>query len=405
MRQTPMTPLQHALRAFPLTDDHTWMLVVDLDDVVARWTVLRESFGPGWLHAIAIKAHTLRATLQLLVEQGAGLEAASLGELDLALGAACPPERIVFDSPVKTRSELEHALSLGVTLNADNLAELARIDDLLRGCAPSGRIGIRVNPELGAGRLRHLSVGVRNSKFGVSLLAQEEDVVAAFERYPWLTGLHVHIGSQGYAVQLLADGVKRVVELAHRCGAAWIDIGGGMAVATAADDVVPTMQEYADRLRVGAPSLFDGTFEGITEFGRWLFSGSTVAVSRVEYVKPAADTTIATIHFGGDLMIRHIYHPGQWYHPLTVLSPDGLPKDAPLRKHTIGGPLCFGGDVVAEDVRLPEIAEGDLLAVGNVGAYTFSMWSRYCSRDTPRIVGVTGGDATLLREAARAEFW
>ena len=400
-----MTPVQQALRAFPLTDECPWMLVVDLDEIAARFAELRDAFGPGWLHAVAIKAHTLRESLATLVEAGGGLEAASIGELELALEAGCPPQRLVFDSPVKTVSELERALGLGVTINADNLQELGRIDALLGGKAPAGRIGLRVNPELGAGKLRHLSVGVRNSKFGVSLIAQEAEVVAAFERYAWLTGLHVHIGSQGYAVQLLADGVKRVVELAGRCGAKYVDIGGGMAVATAAADIVPSIGEYAERLRAATPELFDGTFEPITEFGRWIFSASAVAVSRVEYVKPAADTTVATIHFGGDLMIRHIYHPGQWYHPLTVLNPDGTAKAGALHKYTVGGPLCFGGDVIAEDARLPRMDEGDLLAVGNVGAYTFSMWSRYCSRSTPRFVGISGREARILRDTAPAEAW
>ncbi len=389
--------LQKALREHPLHDDQPWYLLVDLDHIRDRYRRLEGAFPAGWLHAVAVKAHPLRASLCAIVESGGGLEAASFAELSLAREVGCDVQRLVFDGPAKTRPELRMALDAGVTINCDNLDEVERVAALHEESSSASRIGVRVNPEVGAGKHASLSVGVRNSKFGVSLVAQEEELRQAFRRHEWLDGLHVHIGSQGYALPLLVDGIRRVVDLAVEVGAKWVDIGGGMPVASSADDIVPTMEEYAERLQRAVPELFDDSLDVITEFGRWIFAESAVAVSRVEYVKPAADRTIATIHFGGDLLVRHVYQPSRWYHPISFYEPDGEPRLEPRGALTVGGPLCFGGDVVANEADLVIPREGDVAVVGHVGAYTFSMWSMFCGRDFPRILGTEGGE---VREIA-----
>lgn len=372
-----MIDISTALRRFPLTDERPWLVVIDLNWLRQRFRRLKNAFGTDWLHAVAIKAHPLLDSLATLVAEGAGLEAASAGELDLALDAGCPPHRLVFDSPVKTRAELRRAVDLGCFINADNLEEVQRIADL----SPSpGRIGLRVNPEVAAGSVEALSVGTRNSKFGVSLTRQRDDVRGAFAQHEWLDGVHVHVGSHGCGVDLLCAGVRRAVDLAVEVGAARVDIGGGLP---SEDNLLAT---YAHTLRQNIPELFDGSLTVVTEFGRWLFTGCAAAVSRVEYVKPAADVQIATIHFGADLLLRNAYQPGVWHYPIEVLTEGGEPKSAAVQRVTIGGPLCFAGDVVARDVELPEVAAGDVLAVHDIGAYTFAMWSTYCSRRPPTFV-------------------
>src|SRR5699024_4412980 len=124
------------------------------------------------LHAVACKAVPLTSLLRRYAESGAGCEVASPGELELALTAGFSPERIVFDSPAKTWTQLRHALDLGVSINVDNFDELARLDTLLDEREPgptSARIGFRINPQSGTGAIGALSTATATSKFGVGL--------------------------------------------------------------------------------------------------------------------------------------------------------------------------------------------------------------------------------------------
>jgi diaminopimelate decarboxylase len=143
-----------------------------------------------------------------------GAEVASLPELELALDAGLPPGRIVFDSPAKTCGELRRALALGVHLNADNFQELERIAALVAAMGPpKGTVGLRVNPQVGAGAIAATSVAAAFSKFGLPLGECRDRIVAAFAAHPWLTGLHCHVGSQGCAPGQLVAAARATVAL------------------------------------------------------------------------------------------------------------------------------------------------------------------------------------------------
>src|SRR5690606_23556110 len=86
------------------------LLVHDLDGVRAGLDELRAAFPQGTLHAVAVKANPVVKVLEVVVEAGHGLEAASFEELMLARAAGCPPERLVYDSPARTPAELRAAL-------------------------------------------------------------------------------------------------------------------------------------------------------------------------------------------------------------------------------------------------------------------------------------------------------
>lgn len=392
------------------------VLLHDLGRMRARIARIHAAFPAGALHAVAIKANPLVEVLRAAVGCGAGLEAASFEEVKLALAAGCPPDRIVYDSPAKTHAEIAEALRLGVRLNADNLDELERIDALVRaGAAPGGHIGLRINPQVGAASIALTSVAERRSKFGVPL-EQAEAVRAAFARYPWLTGLHVHVGSQGCAPAMLIEGIRRVEALRQEIrralgpGAAGImDIGGGLPVAYRSTDRPPRLEEHVAALRREVPTLFEEGTTLITEFGRWVQAGCGFAVSRVEYVKKDAAERTAILHLGADFLLRRAYHPEDWHHDFVALDPDAAPKAGPPSPCTLGGPLCFGGDVLARDLLLPDLSPGDLVLIRDTGAYTLSMWSRHCSRGIPAVLGVDGDDIRVLRERERPEdvvaFW
>jgi diaminopimelate decarboxylase len=373
----------------------------------ARIEALHAAFPKNCLHTIAIKANPVVEILREIVGFGLGLEAASIEEVKLALAAGCPSQRVVYDSPAKTVGEIKSALEWGVYLNADNLDELERIAAVRDERNSRSLVGLRINAVVGGGAIEHTSVSAANSKFGVPLDTDREKVVAAFSKHRWLTGLHVHVGSQGCRLELLVEAAARVAalrrEIADRTGrrVSHIDIGGGLPTSYRARDVAPTPAEYGILLERKSPDLFGDDVQLITEFGRAIHANCGIAASRVEYVKPAQQ--LAVIHLGADFLLRPVYRPESWQHELFVLDRHGVPKSGPSQPTTIAGPLCFAGDIVARDAVLPPLDPGDWIVIRDVGAYTLSMWSRHCSRGIPAVLGYDPERHDVLRILRRAE--
>lgn len=374
-------------------------IVHELDTMEARLRELQAAFPSNTIHAVAIKAKPLLEVLKALVQAGAGLEAASAGELALALAAGCPAERLVLDSPAKTEAELRQALQLGVRINANSLAELERIERI--GVAPSAPIGLRLNPVVAeADRESPTMVATLRSKFGLPADAVRE----ALRERPWVSGLHIHVGSQVATLEDLSLAAGRVLELARSLPSIrWIDIGGGLPTRYHEDDPGLDPAAYAQALRRDAAALFD--YPLVTEVGRALQAGCGWAASRVEYA--CAGKVI--IHLGADFALRESYQPRSWFHDFTVHDSRGHRKEGPPEPVDVYGPLCFSGDRLATGRPLPHIEPGDILVMHDTGGYTLSMWSRYCSRQIPEVLGWTGQGWLTLRRRERPEdlvrFW
>lgn len=418
--------LQSALEQGLVGEADTSLIVYDLDRLRARLQEALQSFPAQALHAVAVKANPLPKVLALLAREGpcVGAEAASLPELELALRAGFEPGRILFDSPAKTVAELHLALERGVHLNADNFQELDRIGNLLKGlfgedALPTGGIGLRVNPQVGAGAIAATSVAGQYSKFGVPLQEFRAEIVAAFVNSPWLTGLHAHVGSQGCSLDLLCAGARTLLDLAEEINSRipgrvrLLDIGGGLPATYAQADPKPSLDDYALALRRCCPELWSGRYRLATEFGRAVHANAAFAAARVEYVKVQSGTVTAVTHLGADLFLRKCYNPGDWHHDVLSADPAGRLKTGADIPQTIAGPLCFQGDLPARDVLLPPLEQGDWVCFRDVGAYTLSMWSRYNSRQMPMVLGLAHAQGelqfTVLRPRETVEqafgFW
>ncbi len=391
----------------------------DLGQLRARVRTLQRLFPEGTLHAVAIKANPLIEVLREVVTLGAGLEAASMEEVHCALAAGCPPGRIVYNSPAKRTEDLADALRLGLLINADTVEELARIDALRASAETAGTVSLRVNPLVGEGTIAITSVAHRSSKFGVPL-DRAPAIADAFRRYPWLSGLHLHVGSQGCETAMLAQAARLILELRTRihetlgrAQVTTVNIGGGLPWAYRADAAPPSPERYAELLRHEAGALFADGLALVTEFGRSVQAGCGWAASRVEYVKDDRAEPMAVIHLGADFLMRTAYHPEDWPHRLSVLTPEGEVKTGEPRPQTVAGPLCFSGDVIARSRPLPPIEPGDWLVIHDAGAYTLGMWSRHCSRGLPLVLGyderaAADGFKTLRRRETPedvAAFW
>ncbi|MEV8598088.1 diaminopimelate decarboxylase [Streptomyces sp. NPDC052012] len=370
--------------------------------------------GTRVLHAFAVKATPLVPVLRLLREVGIGAEVASPGELALARAAGMEPERTVLDSPAKTPAELREALALGIAVNADNPQELERIDALVGSATPRSPLGLRVNPQVGAGSIEALSTATATSKFGVALRDEgaREWVVRAYLDRPWLTRLHAHTGSQGVALELMARGVAETYALAEeinrRAGRRQVDtvdIGGGLPVNFASDATTPTYGAYARVLRETVPGLFDGRYGLVTEFGRSLLAKHGTVVARVEYAKRAGGRPVAVTHAGVQVATRTVYAPGAW--PLRIAAYDakGRPKEGPAVVQDVAGPACFAGDLLARAQALPLLEQGDYAAALDTGAYYFAHHYAYNSLPRPAVHGFTadGTGAVAFALVRRAQ--
>ncbi|MGW1158493.1 diaminopimelate decarboxylase [Streptomyces sp. NPDC002519] len=364
--------------------------------------------GTAVLHAFAVKAAPLVPVLRLLREAGIGAEVASPGELALARAAGVEPEWTVLDSPAKTTAELREALALGVAVNADNPQELERIDALVRESATSSPLGMRVNPQVGAGAIDALSTATATSKFGVALRDEgaREWLVRAYADRPWLTRLHAHSGSQGVPLSLMARGIAEshalAEEINRRIGRHQIDtidIGGGLPVNFASDTTTPTYAQYARLLAEAVPMLFDGRYGLVTEFGRSLLAKHGTVVARVEYAKRAGGRAVAITHAGVQVATRTVYAPESW--PLRIAAYDakGHPKEGPAVVQDVAGPACFAGDLLAEAHPLPLLEPGDHAAALDTGAYYFAHHYAYNSLPRPGVYGYAPGEGGGMRFA------
>lgn len=366
-----------------------------LDELMSSLTQAYPTHLPA-LHTIAAKAITLRPVLARFAQAGFGCEVASPGELELALVAGFPPERIVFDSPAKTEAEIVRALDLGVSFNVDNFEELARVDQAVaRVGSHRSVIGMRINPQTGAGVIDAMSTATSTSKFGIGLADFRAQIVAAFAARPWLTQLHVHSGSQGLSLEHAAEGVRLIAELAdditEQVGSRQIqriDIGGGLPVNFESDDITPTFADHRAVLEAAAPSLFDGTYTLVTEFGRALTAKAGTLVARVEYTKVTGGRPIAVTHAGVQVATRTVFAPAAWPLRVDVYDARGSRRDEQPQIQDVAGPACFTGDMLAVGRELPTIHPGDLVAIPDTGGYYFSTHFAYNALPRPAVYAV-----------------
>lgn len=408
--------LEKALRRGLASPTDT-VVFLDISRLELGLKLLKLAFPTSTLHAPAVKANPLLAVQTLIASLGLGCEVASRGELGIALKAGFEPRKIVFDSPVKTSEEIRLALEIGITINANSLDELERVAYIRRSLNTDSTIGIRINPEIGSGAIRSTSVAQHHSKFGVPLSVCQTELIKAFETYDWLSGVHVHIGSQGMSREQLLHGVQLAYSFLETVKGNRIpvsfNLGGGLPAQYRGSDPPVSFAGYAEDLGRECPALFHGGVQLVSEFGRALHAGCGWVGSPIEYVvRNGNEHRTLLVHIGADMFLRKAYCPGDWHHDLSVCDAAGKLRSGAEIPFDVGGPLCFAGDYLDRNVMLPHnTCEHDYLLIHDAGAYTFGMWSVYNSRQFPRIIGYrsNGDEFFILRERQSiddiVEFW
>ncbi len=367
--------------------------VMDFDGLESTVKNLQTSFSQNFHHTFAVKANALLSVLKKLESCGMGAEVASPGELKLALAAGFKVDKIIFDSPAKTISDLRTCLKHDISLNIDNMQELARLDQLIKEY-PDTRslIGFRVNPQIGSGQISSTSTATKTSKFGFPLGDDDnlQLLKTLYRERPWLTTIHTHTGSQGCPLELMVKGIKIITDIADEINTCSdqqqivrIDIGGGLPVNFSSDEVKPTFAEYAALIKEHVPVLFTDKYQVKTEFGRAVAAKNGFIVTRVEYTKQAGDRHIAITHAGAQIITRTAFLPHYWPIRVTAYSSDGRQKTEDPVNTDVAGPCCFAADLIAKDITLPRLDQNDYVIAHDTGAYYFSNHFDYNS--LPRV--------------------
>jgi diaminopimelate decarboxylase len=389
-----------ACEGVPLADlaarHGTPLYVYSAGVIVARYREIDGAFAdyPHTLH-YALKANSTLAIVRLLRSLGAGADANSGGEIEVALRAGFGPSDIVFTGVGKTDAELARAVDLGLrSINAESEGELERIDALASARGRRAKVAIRVNPDIDALSHPHISTGLRTNKFGIAIADAREICYRMRDRAGLdMSGLHSHVGSQITDLEPLRHSVQALVALAAELRNAGIpidhlDIGGGLGISYEGQPVPSPAAYAAAVLRI----VRESGVALILEPGRSLVGHAGVLLSRIIDIKPQAGGKLFVILDAGmtELMRPVLYGA---YHRIEPVDA----KAGPDTLCDVVGPLCETSDTLGRDRRLPAPAVGDLMAVLDTGAYGSVMASNYNRRPMPAEVLVQNGTATLIR--------
>ena len=381
------------VRASALAEEYGTPLVVYCRETVLARARAYARVDHEALVVYGTKAFPNVALLRLLAGEGLGADVSTRGELEFALRAGVPGDRIVFHGNNKSNEELGAAAAAGALVVLDALDE----GDRARAAGVE-TVLIRVTPGIEADTHRAIQTAQAESKFG--LVA--DDVVTAVREARLagldVAGLHVHIGSQltRSAESLIA--VDRVVDVALRCRAEleWtprvFDLGGGLAVRHSLKEAVPEPEQFARDLLLRLRERWTEPARVIFEPGRSLIGAAGFTLYRVGVVKRTPGVVYAAVDGGmSDNPRPQLY--GSHYEALLANRADE-PVSGTYR---IAGKHCESGDVLIDSVELPEPRRDDLLAVPATGAYTLAMASNYNGVPRPAAVLVADGRAELIR--------
>ena len=346
----------------------------------------------------AVKANSTLGVLRVLIEQGAGADIVSYGELHRWLAAGGAANKVVFSGVGKTEAEIELAIKAGIdTVNVESVEELTTLDRLARAAGVALRVALRVNPDVDAGTHPYISTGLKQNKFGISM-DEARAVGKEAARYPHLTfiGVDCHIGSQLIKTAPFADAIARLVALIQELKQAGlpiehIDIGGGLGIDYGKGDVVPSPAEYGAAVRDALAPLTKLDVTLYTEPGRVIVGAAGALLTRVLFRKRNEEKHFTIVDGAmNDLMRPTLYGS---FHPMQpVVNPQ-----RPAIKTDVVGPVCETGDFFARDRELPELAQGELLWIGAAGAYGATMSSNYNSRPRAPEVLVDGTTYTVIK--------
>ncbi|OPZ36500.1 MAG: Diaminopimelate decarboxylase [Synergistetes bacterium ADurb.BinA166] len=372
---------------------------------------LRETFIDRWENASAVyagKAFLTLAMCRIVQSEGLGLDLVSGGELFTASAAGFPLDRALLHGNGKTGEELALALASGVgRIVVDSLSELETLEEVASSSGRTASVLLRVSPGVDPHTHRYIVTGHTGSKFGFPVAGDSlrEAVRRAMgSSRVRLKGFHFHIGSQIFekdshvmSVDILTGAMA---EFRRDLGLVTeeLNMGGGFGVDFTQEGRTPRIEEFTDAMmaRLSDRCLDLGMERPrvVIEPGRWIVSEAGVTLYSVQTVKrlDGGLTYVAVDGGMSDNPRPSLY--GAKYRAVAA----GSMKEEATEVVTLAGKCCESGDILVEGMRTPPLSRGDIVAVLNTGAYTFSMASNYNRIPRPAAVLVSPGRADVIAE-------
>lgn len=339
----------------------------------------------------AVKALSNISVLKFFHQLGSGLDTVSLQEVQLGLAAGFEPNRIIFTPNGVSIDEIEAVAALGVQINIDNLSILEQFGTK----HPAVPVCIRINPHVMAGGNTNISVGHIDSKFGISIHQLPHLLRIIENTQMHINGIHMHTGSDILDIEVFLYAAEILFETAKNFKALdFIDFGSGFKVPYKKDDIETNVEELGKKLSKRFNQFQAEYGRPLTlafEPGKFLVSESGYFLAKVNVVKQTTSTVFAGIDSGFNHLIRPMLY-GSYHQIENISNPKG--KE---RFYSVVGYICET-DTFANNRRIAEIKEGDVLCFRNAGAYCFSMASNYNSRFRPAEVLWYNGKGHLIRE-------
>ncbi|MCJ7467492.1 MAG: diaminopimelate decarboxylase [Maribacter sp.] len=367
--------------------------VYDSEKIIFQFNRLTNAFSDVKRLKLNYAAKALNniAILKLMNSLGSGLDTVSIQEVQLGLLAGFKPQGIIFTPNGVSLEEIEEAAALGVRINIDNLSILEQFGSK----HPKIPVCIRINPHVMAGGNSKISVGHIDSKFGISI-HQIPHLLRIVELTKMnINGIHMHTGSDIldidvfiYASEILFETAKNFKNLD------FIDFGSGFKVPYKEGDIETNVEELGKKLSTRFNEFCTEYGRELTlafEPGKFLVSEAGFFLAKVNVVKQTTSTVFAGIDSGFNHLIRPMFY-GAIHRIINISNPDGRE-----RYYSVVGYICET-DTFANNHRINEISEGDILCFKNAGAYCYTMASNYNSRFRPPEVLWHKGKAHLIRE-------
>ena len=350
----------------------------------------------------AVKANSSLGVLGLLAKKGAGADIVSGGEMKRALAAGIAAEKIVFSGVGKTDAEIRDALDAGIgQFNAESAAELVHIGAIAAELGVRAPVALRVNVNVDPGSHAKIATGQRSTKFGIPVAEGEagalyRQVCADPHLIP--RGLAVHIGSQLRHLAPFEQAYQELLMLADELRAdgldvPMLDLGGGLGIDYEAGHA-PDFDAYGQMVtRIFANRAYKLGFEP----GRSIAADNGVFLTRTLFVKQGEDKRFIIVDGAMNDLIRPTLYEA-WHR----IEPAG-PVTAPTGTADIVGPVCETGDYLGQGRDMPDVSEGEVLAVFSAGAYGAVMMSTYNTRPEAAEIMVYDGEVHVLRQRRTVE--
>lgn len=340
---------------------------------------------PNYHVHYALKANANPRLLEVIQQAGLGADCVSGGEVQRAIEAGFPADKVVYAGVGKSDREILLALQHDIfCFNVESIPELQVINELAEREGKVARVCLRINPDVEAHTHTHIVTGMAENKFGIAL-ADMMTVVEMVNELPHVSfeGLHFHIGSQITNMQDYVALCQRVNEIQYQLNKhgiypSVINVGGGLGIDYQSPENHPIanfkayFQVFTQHLHLRAEQSLH------FELGRSVVAQCGSLITQVLYVKQAATKQFAIVDAGMTELIRPALYQAK--HKIVNLTS----QSDKMEKYDVVGPICESSDVFDKDIQLPTTKRGDLIAIRSAGAYGESMASTYNCRPLPK---------------------